>query len=150
MKIWGVVLLAGFLFMNCRGHVACMNPPLQVNFVLLDSSGNNLFDSLSSPKLRVSYKKEGYEYMVNDAQVYDSFPTYNYVCSSHEMVWRSEEGIKEFQISYAGRTDTFYLDAEKKHDGQCTYEEINGAKFNGEPVDDEHLSYGGSFVLKRK
>jgi hypothetical protein len=142
---------AVLLFAGCqRGNIACENPPAVVHFILADSAGNNLFDSTSNSALRVTYMKEGAAIRVSDAKVFDSFPTYNYVCTSREMIGLSEEGNKEFHITYKGRTDVFFLDAEEKRDGNCSYEVIKSTKFNDEPVEDEQIVYGGTFVLRRK
>jgi hypothetical protein len=145
-----LALVSAIPFTACHGPYACENPPMFVHFILADSAGNNLFDSSSNSLLQVTYLKEGASIIVSDIKVFDSFPKFNYVCTSQEMVSHSEKGIKEFQVTYGGRTDIFYLDAEEKHDGRCSYEVINTAKFNDAPVEDEHLVYGATYVLKRK
>lgn len=121
-----------------------------IHFVLTDSAGNNLFDSTSNKELIVSYPEEGVFRAVQDAKVYDSFPTFNYVLTSGEMMALSERGIKNFRITYDGRIDDLFLDAVRVDDGDCSHEEIKSVKFNAEPVKEAQAIYRPTFILKRK
>lgn len=136
-------------FAGCE-KVACESPPAHLTFVLADSAGNYLFDSSSDSRIKITYLKNGNRLTVNDATVYDSFPKYNYVCGSHEMVWLSEQGTKEFFIEYDKRTDVFYFDTFEKQEGRCSHTEVNEAKFNGESLEIQRQTYSFTYVLKRK
>jgi hypothetical protein len=153
MKIGTGILLfcIGLLSWGCqKGQIACVSPPMPIRFVLADSAGNNLFDSTFSQDLSITYSDEGAFRVVSDAKVYDSFPTFNYVCISHEMMALSERGIKDFHVTYGGRIDDLFLDAERVRDGDCSHEEINAVKFNSEPVEQVNTNFGAAFILKRK
>lgn len=110
--------------------------PPALNFVLLDAQGQNLLTSTATPISVAAVNAKGQPFtlgsecqgggctMVRQAYSTGAAPKYSYYYSTLDAPISSMDGVKDWYISLAGKTDTLHLDVQ-----HATYRQV---RFNGQ------------------
>ena len=138
--------------------------PPTLDFVLLDSGGNNLLTSLSTPIQVFGIKSNGQPIflgaecaggectMIREANQSSAImPKYSFYYSSLGASLSSESGVKTWYIKLDGKTDTLYYDVQKTRPNDRLYKyDTKAVIFNGQVARQEDPGQPPLYVFRRK